>query len=445
MKIFNFGKRFGKFIIKWVNDASPTNVFFATVLIGFSLIIYSYLLDIHSVKIAREIKGVQYYREVGYFYAISWSLNCSIFFPFALYFMLKSLQSILHTLKALTTLKMVRNQHNEILNFEKMTDLWQKRAESSASLGIMIAMLVATSLSFGEWYLTNFRPLMIPGYEPIQSSLDWGVGVLVHNHKLLSIANISPWLRILNLIFDLICFAFQGLLIFSIISYFVLMTGFSKLFAKDLEHADVFLIPNIESKDKRQGFEEFEPMMTEMLFAALFTYILAYLSRLQNIYLHCPSATSLWDFVREDIVLGFLSIDKFQLFSWQAACTDALPIELPDILVVSCTLLVILALLMIVMLTLRQTAESAKSRLRRIINEGKDFSQISHRTKEDIETRLMEMEIWPMRFPKFNALLTICVLGIAAIWFYKIGLFILGIILAVLIYRVVFEMRKSKK
>jgi hypothetical protein len=219
------------------------------------------------------------------------------------------------------------------------------------------------------------------------------------------------------------------------------MTSFSLLFPQGLKLSDIFMIPDIESVDERRGFEEFETMLSEMLFAALFAYILSYLSRLQNAYMHCPRAMSLWDFVRDDVFTGFFSGSNFGPFTIQTSCKNALPLDFPDILVIVCPLLVVLVIIFLVIWTLRSAADAAKKQLQIYIKNG-GANLIADKPVEEIKGSLEQMQIWPMRYPKFNMLLCLCGFAVISVVFYKIGLVILGVVMWVVIKRIVSEMNR---
>ena len=82
MKNPSIAKRFSAIVTNRIMDISATIVLLTTILIGGLLLFASYLLGVHSVQISLDIQGAghQYLQEMGYFYAINWSLNYTIFF-----------------------------------------------------------------------------------------------------------------------------------------------------------------------------------------------------------------------------------------------------------------------------------------------------------------------------------------------------------------------------
>ena len=224
------------------------------------------------------------------------------------------------------------------------------------------------------------------------------------------------------------------------------MVEFSRLVSRKsrfLKQAKIFLIPNVKSKDKRLGYGDFEPLLTEVLFASLFAYILAYLTRLQNAYLHCLSETSIWEFIKHDILAGMQTKEIASLFNLQISCPNALQPELADVLMMALTLLAFMVLVFIVFNTIRSSADDARRHLRHYTEEHAHTEQQLGVSVDVVSQRLDEMQIWPVSYLKFNILLVICVLGILTIFAYRMGLVILGAVLALLVARFIARIRKG--
>lgn len=407
------------------------DVFLGSALVGFSLIIASYLLDLHSV----EIDG----REVGYFAAINWSVNYAIFFPFMLYFMMKSLHSVETILAALSEKRMLWKKDYQAVEPGVLQELWWERVRHVVRRYLPIAIIFAGFVSYEEWFRTNFSPLILYGAEYIEGAKDWGVAALFTGDQ-------GTWSLALNAAFDFVCFSVQAALIFCLAGYFLLMVEFARLVSSDSKHfkrSGIFLIPDVKSDDKRRGFEEFEPLLTELLFASLFAYILAYLSRLQYAYLSCLSESSLWGFIKNDILTGMNLKGDGQLFNLQTACESAFPMQLAGVLMLSLTLLVLLVLIFIVFHTIRETAKRARRVLQNHAAAGVDTDTAIGVPAKQVLERLGEMQIWPMDYPRFNMLLILSIFGITALFAYRIGLIVLGVVLATVIVKLVSQVRKS--
>jgi hypothetical protein len=405
-----------------ITDLPPIQACLAAALIGGLLIFLSYLVGIHSVQIELASQEDAAKRQVGYIYAPNWSVNYAAVFPFMLLLMLESVQLIPRTLATLSRRGMFLNENWRPVASSRIDKLWRERIDKASRLPMLIILTMAIFLSFEEWYRTNFRPLIISENEISEAARDWGVGAVL-------VGESSLQARLANLTFDFLCFTLQAVFIFYVMTYFCTMAYLSIFIRDDLSKDKIQLVPDIHSHDSRRGFEIFEPVLNSMLLAGLFAYIMAYFSRLQNIYLHCPHERSLWEFIREDIIRGISSEKIFAPFAIDPTCQNALPIEPINIIVIVCTLISMISVLIIIVWTLRNAAEGAKGRLEERLAKRGIPKHLNDVGMEAIQNRLNHMDFWPFRYIGLNLLLAFLAFGAISLVFYRVGLFVLGVAL----------------
>jgi hypothetical protein len=418
----------------------PHSAFLILLLCGFALVFVSYGLGIHSIYLVNATTPPEGH-QVGYLYALNWSINYAILLPLSALFALSCVGLTRDTIQDLLDSKMVVTVGDfAVADPEEVLGLWKSRLGRVASWSIPLIAAIAIYLSYEEWYRTNFRPLLLSS-EPDQGSIDWGIGVIL-------IQQDSTYaIRLLNAFFDLVAFSLQALLITLIVSFFVVMFSFAWFVYSDLAKQKYHIVPNLRSDDPRLGFEVFGTFLNEMIITAFAMYSMGYLSRLQNIYLRCSSSPSLIDFVKEDIIDGASSIkqdadnikDLLSTEPAQAACPGYVPLDLADIVALMCTGLSALVVLMIVVLSIRETAKLARWRAKNYLTRHGVLPHLVGMLPELLNERLKNMVVWPLQWPKLNTFLVLCAGAVGALIFYRVGLLVLGLLLPLLIRRMIGE------
>jgi len=198
------------------------------------------------------------------------------------------------------------------------------------------------------------------------------------------------------------------------------------VFAADLRAAGIMVIPDVNSKDTRRGFEVLEPMFLFAVIGCFVLFAMGYLVTLQNVYLRRPEA-NIFLFVRPFIPSKFeISADTFV-----AVLKDSFNLMLINGNSMAVTIIGAL-FFGIVFLTVaavlgreakagqeRLSTELAKKPLRPEFEAYLKPTSVKH-AKES----LAEAVSWPLRWPSVNVVISWLLLGVVSLFFVQVGFYL---------------------
>ncbi|MCA1850365.1 MAG: hypothetical protein LC672_04815, partial [Acidobacteria bacterium] len=274
----------------------PPIILLGGVLCGLLLVVASFVA---GVSFRQQPGG----KEVGYIYAINWSLNYTIVLPFMLYFLFASFQKVDGLITRLAKNKMVVDEDWRVQSKEALRDGWDGMAMRTAKLRLLLTAL-ALIFCLGEWYLNSALPLYTGQTAGLEQ--DWAVAFAAQDAPAVN--------KLGNAVFTFFCFLLQWVAASAVLDFCVFMCMFSLLiYRHSQENSAVKIVPDLDSEDARRGFQVFQPLMENVMFTAIFAFAMFYLTRLQNLYLRAPNVNNIGEFVRSEILLGMFSKDRFSI------------------------------------------------------------------------------------------------------------------------------------
>lgn len=402
-----------------IQTCSPHMVLFGAMFAGLLLLPFAAAVDLMSVK---SPKG----REVGFGLALNWSIVYVLLLPFFLYFLVLLVQGVPHVLRVLADRKMLRDSDLEPTPADPLIDHWNRNVSRMTKVWLWCGIGLGMSFSLIEWGATSLWPLVTHGTgDAIQ---DWSTAAVWRatqdSYMLSALANGA---------FSLVAFLFQAVLIAVIVGFVLFMVYFSELIHHERD-STTSIVPDLGSDDERRGFQHLEPLLVRVLSATMAAYLMAYLSRLQKLYLHSEGySETLWQYVKDFVVAGFassrLAMFDTDLFGEGATTGPG------TVIVIIATMAVFAMVLIVIARTLAEVAESARRRVRGQRNFIAAESVRLQLNSAEVTKRINSMKIWPLQYPTFNFLVILVGFAVACLVFYRIGLFTFGAIVAVLMWK----------
>ena len=402
---------------------------------GILLIVGSYLLNIDSLMTPNmpPFNGAGV-RQIGYGSALNWSFTYAVLFPVSLYLMIESLRWVKDTLEGLQTKGMVRDQKMQPILQSSWTESWIQGSKGRGSLILIIGVVLPVLLSVGEWFSNNLLRLLGRGPSASYPDYDWGLaGVML---------NWTRAMRMWNASFDLFAFICYGMLLMSSLIYFILLLDLARVIPT---HHDVhqgqlvpYLIPN---SDARRGFEMFAEPLQQMLVIALLSYLMCYLVRLEGAYMNSTGFSDLWTFVQPAFLLGVDEAKKSSASGVASVLFDTGNTTVRGYLAQVTSFILFAFSMQVVVITVRTAAQRAHDNADAYLSRDEAIPLFGHSVAEERQL-LKTMTIWPLGYLKPNLILAILALAAASIYWYRIGLYIVGLVIATLLIRLVARLKK---
>ena len=397
----------------------PQLILLSLMFLGMLLTAGSFLLKLHSVQGPLPTGGGT--RQVGYLSALNWMANLQLFFPLAAFYMFTALHSVPDTLHSLEAQGMLRNLRDRgKAQAAPLLAAWEQSRWRGWVL--LLALVVGFGASLAEWVAYAAVPLATGNLEFIRPEVDWSVAAALHDR--------GPLARIANGAFAFAAFFMQGVMLALMVYFFLAMIELPMLLVR-IEKYNLMIVPNLKETDRRRGFEVFEHVLHRMLFATFFTFLVLYLSRIQNLY-YRSGAASIWEFVSVDVARGWTKGREGALPEGGLELPPGYPgapgdIDFSSVAVIMGTLIMLALVLLIVAFTLSDVARQA---YRKVSDSREAFARVFGLTPEEVKEKLDTMQTWPMRYPNFNMLLVVSLAAGAALIFYTFGLYAFGAALA---------------
>jgi hypothetical protein len=416
-------------------DIEPYVLLLFGFLWGTMLIVGSHVLNIDSLLTPDmrpfNAAGV---RQVGYLAALNWSFTYAVLFPVSLYLMAESLRCVQDSLEELQTMGMVRDQDMQRTLGGKLSASW---VNGSTGRGLLILILGAglpILLSLWEWFSNNFLRLLSRGPTASYPDYDWGLAGLMSNW--------THAMRVWNAGFDLLAFLCYGLLLSSSLVYFILLLDLARVIPTHLGARDNQLVPYLlPGSDPRRGFEVFAEPLQQMLAIALLSYLMCYLVRLEGAYMKSTGVTDLWTFVKPSFLMGVDEAKKKSVSGLASVLFDVGTSSVRGYLAQIASFILFAFSMQVMVITVRTAAKRAHDNAIAYLNRPGVSPLFGGSVAE--ERQLAEtMTIWPLGYLKPNLILAILGLAAASIYWYRIGIYIVGLVVATLFIKLVARLKK---
>ncbi|MFW6039979.1 MAG: hypothetical protein ACOC9N_02765 [Gemmatimonadota bacterium] len=397
----------GRALLTDLRDRSPVALYIAALSFGSFVVVLSVLFNL-----AEYHNGAQH---VGYMSALNWSVGFTIFTPLFVLFLLRALGSVGEIARRL--------DHNGMLvdaGFRPLDDgavrlerLWTARLEQ---LGPIALVLVVASFvaALAYWLYESGGPLLLGTDAP---EIDWAV-----RYEGSSAAR--EWA---NAAFSFVAYLQQGVFLSALMLTGVVSYALAELFHSLATHRhDLRVIPSSTSRDRRRGFQVFAPIPENLLLAVAFAYGHLYLGRIWNVFQHQHEG-SLQQLVIADLVDGFASggftAGLSALFETQELGTEGRLILITSLVLGAVSLFFVFVML-------RGTARDAGQALTEVLERLPPDATYDDQPVEEILERIRSMSVWPVKYPRPSQLMVIGIFAITVMFFYRFGVFYVGILLA---------------
>lgn len=405
-------------LLQHLRTTSPTAVLLTAVLVAAALILISSAIDLFDYE---RTDG----KQVGYSRALNWTVGFLLVAPLFYFFVLSAFQEVDHLADRLVNSRMLvddrcRKKANAATVFKQR---WTRKLHQLAPW-ILILALAGLAESTVEWWSYSGAPLWQGAPVP-EDEIDWSV-------KFRSVPEEEAHQKHLNGVFSLFVFLQQGAFLSFLAFYLIFIVLLARhIRSFGLTGSGYRLIPRVEDRDERRGFQVFEPLTSHVLLAATFGFTLMYLSRLWNAYLHADGENSdtLYDFVIGDIIRGFRQ-EKFEGLS--DSFFDAGDFTFSEYWDTVGALILFTACIVTVIQLLRKAAENARVTLQTHLMNSKAGSFRNLSRAECLKRLEVEnMKKWPLNYPRENELLILATLAVISVVFFRIGLFFIGLMIFV--------------
>lgn len=418
--------RFADFCDRLLFDMARirTGVSVGYLICGIFLLMVSFGLKLHHVEFdgttsAGVVSGLNpgAVKQVGYVWAPNWAFASILVLPLAIFNLLAARGSAEMILYSLTDRKMLVRTNGGHVDLEYLKQEWQKTTRSWSvftlasifGIGVFIITtdflpVVGNWLSSEQFRQDNMVGLNIshPDYE-----FDWSIAALFLSTDLSWQANYA-----FSLAVYLLVPIFGAGLIFGM---FIWLASISTFFSTErLKTEGYVVIPDLESKDPRRGFEVFENLFDNLLRAGLMTAVMALCMHYQNVFLRTPSHENILEMLfadTVDVANGALSGDFGPMMAYFVSFDKIIYIDNSGIsLQTYATALVNLLIFVIIMGLMWRW-------LRKLAVNGLGYTARNIPVTPAQKKRLQTMEIWPVGWMSKTLLLLVVALTLAAMYY----------------------------
>ena len=194
----------------------------------------------------------------------------------------------------------------------------------------------------------------------------------------------------------------------------------------------------------RRGFELLEPVMRPCIYATIVAFMMAFLMRIQNVYLRNNQYDNIYNFMFSDIreTFGkFSGIGLLSIWEWLKDVSGMMRRFLdfgqfvdPQSLLGAPAVLLVLSLITAVLAhILRGAAMGAQARIVAALHEKETALKISSYydlTIDETADRAKSVETWPLSWPELGYALRLMLSGLFCYVFYRIAFVWIGYVFA---------------
>ena len=412
---------------------------------GFVAIIISVIIGVGSFEYALQVDGKSINKQVGFVWAINWSISLVILMPLLVCFGLMSYRTFRRSLDSLVSKNMVSNQDGSRVTSDNLFDAWKGIL---VTIAIIVLLMIGVALAYAYWeywevvgrhFQNGFYP-SISLRDPRQE-MDWSVAALLP----IADSEVNPVNKGANNIFSLIIYLLlPGLGTGITFGFFLFLIGFI-WFLFRISDKFVFL-PDLSDSDPRRGFQVFSETVENAIWATMIVFLICYLMIIQNLFLR-DVAPSILEFVIPELNKGYKSIINHKFGEGLDAMSGLIALHPGGINLQAefsfvIAILITVIILGFVILTLRHIARHCQERVIERLNSRLPVPSLAQDLDNNAQIdRARKMDYWPASWPTVNTLLLLVLGSVICIVFYKFGLVFVGIIIAYLVIKIVRRLR----
>lgn len=418
-------------------------------------------------------------KQVGYVHALNWSLVLLVLIPFAMFFAFASVQSTKEALEQMAASRMLvtKDWSQQVTDVKPIMDrLWRRFLLFGTGMFLIIVVLLARDwwcvvhlpLSFdvalGNVFGSAVREALVP--EAVIKALrttgcaasghenDWSVAATfgsVPGLGDLAPGNMKPSLAV-NYVFSAFAYATMALWSGLLFAYFGFVLALTvTIYELNAGRFGCQLVLDLNSSDKRKrfGFEYLEPVFGPCAYVATITFIMAFLMRIQNIYLRDREFSSIYSFMFEDIASALGGLTDIDLTSLLGKLGDFLTMMKkifafnqfadPQSLLGAPAVLIILGVMAAALgFILRRAANDAQRRVLSALDQpggkAEAAAQYFGLSVSEARARADSVETWPLSWPELRYAMRMFLMGIICYVFYRVAFIWIGVVAARVVY-----------
>lgn len=417
-------------------------------------------------------------KQVGYVHALNWSAVLLILFPFAMFFAFVSVQSTKEALEQMAAggMLVAKDWSKPITDVKPIMDrLWGRFLLIGTAMFLIMVGLLAR-----DWWCVVHLPLslntalgnvfgsareaLVPDnvMEALQLSKcspsghenDWSVSATFGRiDGLGSQVPGSPKPSLVeNYAFSAFAYATMALWSGLLFAYFGFVLALTiTIYELNKGSFDYQLVLDLRSSDarKRFGFEHLEPVFGPCAYVATIAFIMAFLMRIQNIYLRDREFSSIYDFMFEDIASVLGNLTDISLTSLLGKLGDSLELMKkifafnqfadPQSLLGAPAVLIILGIIAAALgFILRKAANDAQRRVLSALDRpggaGQKAADHYGLSIAEARARAATVETWPLSWPELRYAMRMFLMGIVCYVFYRVAFIWIGVVTARSVY-----------
>ncbi len=418
-------------------------IFIVASMIGFTMIAVASMIDIgwlRWVPVAGAERLDAGSKEVGFFMTLNWSLVVTVLMPVAWTLMFLSLAEARRA-----SIEMVRRRMLVTTDLKPVTPdnpgfvRMQKHIRMFVTGGIAIVTALALALSYADYVqvsgnvygdaeMAEKLNVIGAGGVPLDDpdiERDWSVAAFLTTDKP---ASIDPALNRAFTLFAYLIYVGAG--IGSLFSFGLVFMGLGTTFMNGVaQNYGLAILPDIDSDDRRCGFEVVQTFFAYALAVAFIACIICYLIVVQNAYLRSPDA-SLFAFLAPDLAAfgdaasAPAKIDALTGFLFAGTVSSSAS---QNVYIWIFEFFIVFVFIGGFTLLLRQGAHNGR---KIVLNELRaiGFARLqllTGKSEGEIASRLNGMNVWPLRYPGLKASFAIVAFLALSFVFYKLGALIM--------------------
>lgn len=411
-------------------------------------------------------------KQVGYLYAINWWAALMVLLPFAMFFAFASIQSTDAVFDRMLTDKMFATPDWSARVADiapTLRKLWRMVFFIAVPLVLAIFAIAARDwycvvywplklgVPFGDVLGDGVREALVPRalldqlqgagcYMPKGHENDWSVSATfgdIPGLAPLAAGTSKPSVEFAMIFsaYNYILMAIWTGLLFAYFGYVLALT--TVVYNINNGRYGYQLVLNLNSGDerKRRGFERLEDIFKPCIFTAMIAFILAFLMRMQNVFLRNTEYESIYALMFEDIkasIEKLFAFDPDRLTVWFSEVLQTMRKVLdfgqfsdPQSLLGTPAIMIVLGLVAASLgYILRKAAEDAKDRVGNALSDLETAPKVTayyRLSQVEAEKRAKDVEFWPLSWPEFNYAVRMMLMGVVCYVFYRIAFIWIGL------------------
>jgi hypothetical protein len=433
-----------------INSLAVALICFA---IGGGLVILSHLIGILNYEVCWQAAGGDWAasrlvsclgphdlrKQVGFGLALNWSVGLTVLFPLFIYCVCETANSgrwaieQMYERRMIVTLKLTRPPKKQI------DSLIRRRTVTLAVATGVVALLTLAFVPFeygvvvGKYYSSPEQVTMFPLTDQ-EREADWSIAAPICQQVQ---ATTGTCERVSG------AFALNGMFSAAVHSYLVFFGAVTAIgfmlafgiyirffFSAELRDTGIQIVPDPGSNDRRRGFEILEPFFVYAVAGCFVLFAMGYLVTLQNVYLRTQAGSIL------QLVVPLLpDANDLSLAGILGALQTALSEQLTVVNGNSVAVTILGLLFFLIMVTASATALGSTARRGRdLVKEMLEGSDEDRKKLDYVlngtpvataNTAMIEIDFWPMRWPRLNAILAWMVLALLSLAFVTVGFYLI--------------------